>query len=122
MPELCVTRSLHGAESEAEFGRSPIGVNLSEGRLSDRWCLDEGEGYLAEVVDATVDGAIVVAGLVVAGSVVGVVVAGLVVVVPATVVEFWGTTTDFDPTEDWHPAPARIAPAMRTQSAMNQRV
>ena len=39
-----VTRSLHGAESEAEFGRSPIGVNLSEGRLSDRWRLDEGEG------------------------------------------------------------------------------
>ncbi len=39
-----ITRLRHGAQGEAEFGRTPIGVLLSEGRLSDRWRLDGGEG------------------------------------------------------------------------------
>ena len=39
-----VTRTVHGAEGEADFARSPIAILLSEGRLSGRWHLDAGEG------------------------------------------------------------------------------
>ena len=51
-----VTRTIHGAEAEAAFGRTLIGVLLAEGRQRDRWRLDKGEGcdrfpLLAELRD-----------------------------------------------------------------------
>ena len=39
-----MTRTDHGAEGQAEFERSPVGVLLADGRRLGRWRIEEGEG------------------------------------------------------------------------------